>query len=237
MELHILSMYPDLLNMYGDIGNVKILKRRAEKRGIEVHLHTLSAGEPFGEGYDIIMLGAGQDFEMHIVSEDLSGEKKEKIAAHIENGGVFLAIGSGFQLLGNTYVSADGEKREGLGLLPVVTEPGEKRLVGNIAVEIDGIPAVGFENHAGLTRIGDMMPLGRVLSGFGNNGEDGGEGLLYKNTFCTFLHGPLLSKNPSLADKLLLLALQRKYETDALAPLDDTYENRAREVILSKLGL
>lgn len=237
MKLKILSMYPDLLNMYGDIGNVKILKRRAEKREIETELCTLSAGQPFPPDADVVMLGAGQDFEMHIVSEDLKGEKKEALRGYIEDGGVFLAVGTGFQLLGKTYVSGDGEAREGLGLLPVVTEPSETRFVGNVAAEIDGIRAVGFENHAGRTRIGSLQPLGRVLSGHGNNGEDGGEGLVYKNTVCTFFHGPFLSKNPELADKLLLSALQRKYEIDALAPLDDTYEIWARQEILSKLNL
>ncbi len=238
MELHICHMYPDLLNMYGDIGNVKILKYRAEKRGIEVNLHNLAKGERFeGETYDLVMLGGGQDFEMRIVSEDIAGEKKAALQAYMERDGVFLAVGSGYQLLGKNYVSGSGDVREGLGLLPFSTEPYETRLVGNIATEIDGIPCVGFENHAGKTRIGDMVPLGRVLSGFGNNGEDGGEGLRYKNTFCTFLHGPFLSKNPELADKLLTLALQRRYTDVSLEALDDTYEQSAKKQILNKLGL
>ncbi|MBE7063357.1 MAG: glutamine amidotransferase [Ruminococcaceae bacterium] len=237
MKLKILSMYPDLLNMYGDIGNVKILKRRAEKRGIETELCTLSAGQPFPADADIIMLGAGQDFEMHIVLEDMRGEKKEALRAYIEDGGVFLAVGTGFQLLGTAFVSGEGETREGLGILPVVTEPSDVRFVGNIAAEIDGVRAVGFENHAGCTRIGNLKPLGHVLSGHGNNGEDGNEGARYKNTVCTFFHGPFLSKNPEQADKLLLSALQRKYKIDALESLDDTYEYRAKETILSKLGL
>ncbi len=238
MELHICHMYPDLLNMYGDVGNVKILKYRAEKREIEVFLHSIGVNEPFdGSAYDIVMLGGGQDFEMRIVSEDLAGEKKEQLRQYMENDGVFLAIGSGFQLLGKSYVSGNGEIRDGLGFLPFVTEPCENRFVGNIAVEIDGISCVGFENHAGRTRIGELSPLGRVLSGFGNNGEDGSEGLKYKNTLCTFLHGPLLSKNPELADSILISALRKKYEIDGLPPLDDTFEHEARKVIISKLGL
>ncbi|MBE7025938.1 MAG: glutamine amidotransferase, partial [Ruminococcaceae bacterium] len=149
----------------------------------------------------------------------------------------FLAIGTGFQLLGSTYVSGEGEIREGLNLLPISTERCDTRFVGNIATEIDGITCVGFENHAGRTRIGDMMPLGRVLSGFGNNGEDAGEGLLYKNTFCTFLHGPLLSKNPELADKILLRALRRRYTVEEFAPIDDAYALCARDDMLKKMHI
>ncbi len=236
MELHICHMYPELLNMYGDIGNVKILKRRAENRGIAVHVHAHNAGDTFeDELYDIVMLGGGQDFEVQIVLDDLAGEKKEKLQRYIENGGIFLGIGSGYQLLGRSYVTSEGERVSGLDILPFETKPGEKRFVGNAAVEINGIPSVGFENHGGRTYIGDLKPLGRVISGFGNNGEDGGEGLVYQNTFCTYLHGPFLSKNPEFADALLLKALEKRYEVEALAPLDDTYEHKAREVILAKL--
>lgn len=231
-------MYPDLLNMYGDIGNISILKYRAEKRGIDVHHHSVSAGESADFAmFDIILLGGGQDFEMGIVYEDLSGEKKERLRAFIENEGVFLAIGSGFQLLGETYVSGEGELRDGLQILPVVTKPYEGRFVGNIASEINGVICVGFENHAGRTYIGGATPLGKTLCGFGNNGEDGGEGLLYKNTICSFLHGPLLSKNPELADDILLRALSRKYGEVSLESLDDTLELSARESVLKKMKL
>ncbi len=238
MKLRICHLYPELLNMYGDVGNVKILKRRAEARGILVEVTNLSAGEAFDKAqYDIVMLGGGQDFEMGIVSRDMVGEKKEALRAYMEEEGVFLAVGSGYQMLGKSYYSSGGEETEGLGLLPFATEKSEARFVGNIAVEIGGDTCVGFENHLGKTNISGLAPLGRVLSGFGNNGEDGEEGLRYKNTCCTFLHGPFLAKSPEFADKLLLTALKKRYDLENLVPLDDTNENKAREVILKNLGI
>lgn len=224
--------------MYGDGGNVKILSYRAEKRGFTAEVCTVSRGEAFDGGeYDIVILGGGQDFEMDIVSADLINDKKEALRAYIESGGVFLAVGSGYQLLGKTYFTSSGEKREGLGFLPFQTEKSEERLVGNIAVKIDGNVAVGFENHGGKTFIGNMNPLGEVLSGFGNNGEDKGEGVRYKNTFGTFLHGPMLAKSPEFADKLLMLALERRYGEVTFPSLSDIYENKAREDMLKKMGL
>ncbi len=238
MEIHICHLYPELLNMYGDGGNVKILKYRAEKRGISAKVCSLTKDCPFeDEKYDIVVLGGGQDFEMDIVSRDLLGDKKEALRTYIENGGVLLAVGSGYQLLGETYFTSAGEEREGLGFLPFRTEKSEERLVGNIAAEIDGNIAVGFENHGGKTYIGNMEPLGKVISGFGNNGEDKGEGIRHKNTFGTFLHGPMLAKSPEFADKLLKLALERRYGEASLSPLSDEYENKARESMLKKMGL
>lgn len=238
MEIRICHLYPELLNMYGDGGNVKILKYRAEKRGIATEVCNLSKGGAFeGEKYDIVILGGGQDFEMDIVSGDLQGDKKEALHAYIENGGVLLAVGSGYQMLGESYFTSSGEKREGLGFLPFKTEKNEERLVGNIAAEIDGNIAVGFENHGGRTFIGDMEPLGKVLSGFGNNGTDKGEGVRFKNTFGTNFHGPMLAKSPEFADALLKLALERRYGEVTLMPLSDEFENKARETILKKMGV
>lgn len=238
MELHICNLYPNLLNMYGDIGNVKILKYRAEKRGIKVFVHDHLAGDTFeSEKYDIVMLGGGQDFEIGIVFGDMQGEKTARIKQYIEDGGVFLAIDSGFQILGASYVSAEGAEVSGLGILPFKTEKSAERFVGNIAIDIDGNRIVGFENHGGKTYLGDLNPLGRVLCGKGNNGEDGMEGLVYKNTYCTYLHGPFLSKNPEIADRLLLKALQRKYEIVELAAIDDVFEQNAKAAVLAGMGM
>jgi len=221
--------------MYGDVGNIKILKRRAEKRDIQVHVHNHALGDRFDENeYDIIMLGGGQDFEMHVVLDDLKDRKREKLQAYIENEGVFLAIGSGYQMLGDTFVTADEKEVSGLSLLPIITKPSEDRFVGNIITEVNGIRCVGFENHTGKTYIENILPLGNVVFGFGNNGEDGGEGLMYKNTFCTFMHGPFLSKNPEIADFILLKALRKKYNIEELTELDDTYEICAKEHITRK---
>ena len=224
--------------MYGDIGNIMILKSRAAARGIDVTVTNHSVGDTFdSENTDIVMFGGGQDFEMSVVEQDIRDKIIGDIRMFIETGGVMLAICGGYQMLGRYYVMPDGTKLDGLGILQHYTEGGEKRLIGNIATDIDGYMAIGFENHAGRTYIGDMQPLGKVLKGFGNNGEDGYEGLRYKNTYCTYLHGPLLSKNPKLADEMVLSALKRKYGAVSLTPLDDDFEDSARRMMQRKIGI
>ncbi len=238
MELHICHLYPELLNAYGDVGNLKVLTYRAKERGIMVYVHDHSVGDVLDKNEcDIILCGGGQDFEMQIVLRDLEGEKKEFLREYIEDGGVMLSVCSGYEMLGTSYITAAGDKAKGLGILPVHTEKGEKRVIGNIAVSMEGVPVVGFENHVGKMYIGDLQPLGHVLTGFGNNGEDTTEGLLYKGTYCTYLHGPLLAKNPELADKILEAALTKKYGECTLSPLDDTLEIAARNAILARMGI
>ncbi len=237
MKLNICHLYPNLLNAYGDVGNIQILKRRAEKRGIQAEVHLCAAGEPFdADNYDIVMLGGGQDFEVKMVLADLK-EKKESLAAYIEREGVLLAIGNGYQILGRSFIFSDGREEEGLSLFPITTMPDEKRFVGNAAIDAGDFMLVGFENHSGRTYIGEAKPLGCVLAGFGNNAEDGTEGLVYKNAFCTFLHGPVLSKSPEFADLLLQRALRRRYGEISLSPLADTWEKKARAHILEKLHI
>lgn len=236
MELNICHLYPELLNMYGDIGNILILKSRAAARGIDVKVINHSVGDVFdSENTDIVMFGGGQDFEMSVVERDIKDRIIGDMRMFIETGGVMLAICGGYQMLGRYYVTPEGERLDGLGILQHYTEGGERRLIGNIATDIDGYLAIGFENHAGRTYIGDMEPLGKVLKGFGNNGEDGYEGLRYKNTYCTYLHGPFLSKNPRIADELISAALKRKYGTVSLTPLDDDFEDSARRMMQKKM--
>lgn len=237
MELNICHLYPDLLNVYGDLGNILILKYRAEKRGITVNIFNVSIGDPFdADKYDITLFGGGQDYEQSIVSKDLLKTKQQELTAYIENSKVFLCICGGYQLLGKYYTTPDGEKLNGLGLLDIYTEGGDKRFIGNTVIfnEAFNETYVGFENHSGRTYIGNLKPLGKVLSGYGNNGEDGYEGCIYKNTYCTYFHGSLLSKNPELADRLLFNALENKYGTVDLQPLDDTYELEAKNFILTR---
>ncbi len=237
MELHICHLYPNLLNMYGDGGNCKILSYRARKRGIEVFVHSHMPGDDFSpEKYDFVMLGGGQPFENKIVLEDLRGDKALKIKTYIENEGAFLAIGSGYQLLGNAMPVSGEETIEGLGILPVTTSYTEERFVGDIVISFGDMRLVGFENHAGCTFVKGMQPFGRVLKGYGNNGQDGFCGLQYKNFIGTFLHGPLLSKNPEFADFLLVKALEKKYEGLSLSPLDDSFAYRAKDEILKRLN-
>lgn len=238
MELNICHLYPDLLNVYGDMGNVLILKYRCEKRDIHVNIINLSLNEDFkGENYDIVFFGGGQDYEQSIVSNDLIGNKKEAIKEYIEDGKVFLAICGGYQLLGKYYTTPEGEKLEGLGILDLYTEAGNTRFIGNTVIKNEEFDEtyVGFENHSGRTYIGNLKPLGKIIQGYGNNGEDGYEGCVYKNTYGTYFHGSLLSKNPELADRLIETALEKKYGKGIiLAPLDDSLELKAKKFIMNR---
>lgn len=238
MELNICHLYPDLMNVYGDLGNILILKYRAESRGIIVNVSNITIGDPLDPSkYDIIFFGGGQDYEQSIVSSDLMDNKKEPMRDFIENGKVLLAICGGYQLLGKYYTTPLGEKLDGLDILPIYTEPGNVRFIGNTIIEdqLLGNKYVGFENHSGRTYIGDLKPLGKVIVGFGNNGEDGFEGCVYKNTYCTYFHGSFLSKNPDMADILIKKALELKYKEVTLEKLDDEFELKAREFILKKI--
>ncbi|MFR1710395.1 MAG: type 1 glutamine amidotransferase [Clostridium sp.] len=237
MEINICHLYPDLLNVYGDVGNILILKHRAEKRGISVTIKNISIGDEFNPNdFDIVFFGGGQDYEQSIVSKDLVETKKQSITNYIEAGKVFICICGGYQLLGKTYETSTGEILEGLGVLDIYTKASNERLIGNSIIynEIFDETYVGFENHSGKTYIGDLTPLGIVKYGFGNNGEDKKEGCIYKNTFCTYFHGSLLSKNPELTDRLLSLALENKYGKIELAPLDDIFEIKAKNHIISR---
>lgn len=237
MELNICHLYPDLLNVYGDVGNILILKSRAEARGITVNIINTSLNDKFNSAdIDIVFFGGGQDYEQSIVSDDLKNNKKEDISNYIENGKVFLAICGGYQLLGKYYRAPSGEKLDGLGILDIYTEAGEKRFIGNTVIKNEEFNEtyVGFENHSGRTYINDLQPLGKCIEGYGNNGEDKQEGCIYKNTFCTYFHGSLLSKNPELADRLLKIALETKYKDFSLDKLDDTFELMAKKRIIKR---
>ncbi|WP_346940123.1 type 1 glutamine amidotransferase [uncultured Clostridium sp.] len=237
MEINICHLYPDLLNVYGDIGNILILKHRAEKRGINVTVKNVSIGDEFNqEDFDIVFFGGGQDYEQSIVSKDLVETKKQGITDYIESGKVFICICGGYQLLGKTYETSTGEVLEGLGVLDIYTKASNERLIGNSIIynEFFNETYVGFENHSGKTYIGDLTPLGIVKYGFGNNGEDKKEGCIYKNTFCTYFHGSLLSKNPELTDRLLSLAIKNKYGQAELSPLDDSFEIKAKDHIIQR---
>lgn len=237
MELNICHLYPDLLNVYGDTGNILILKYRAEKRGIKVNVTNISIGDKFeGKDYDIVFFGGGQDYEQSIVSDDLNSLKKLALSQYIEQGKVFISICGGYQLLGKYYTTPEGEKLNGLGILDIYTEGGNTRFIGNTVIYNEDFKEtyVGFENHSGRTYIGSLKPLGKVLAGYGNNGEDGYEGCVYKNSYCSYFHGSLLSKNPELADRFLETALGKKYGSIKLTPLDDSLEFKAKEFIVKR---
>lgn len=240
-SIHILHMFPDLLNLYGDKGNIACMQKRLEWRGIACELTRCTFDERFldFEKVDIIFLGGGSDREQKIVCSALL-QYKDKLKAYVERGGVLVAVCGGYQLLGKYYALPD-EKIEGLDILDIYTEHGSPRLIGNIVLQSESIaqPIVGFENHGGRTYIGSHTPLGKVVKGFGNTGESGAEGVRYKNVFATYLHGPLLPKNPQLCDTILEQALKQKYpDFTALSPLDDNMENQAntymQNIILSE---
>lgn len=241
-ELNICHLYSDLLNLYGDRGNIIALKKRAEWRGIDVSVTNISIGQNFvPENYDIIFLGGGQDYEQEIIQNDILRSKGSEIKNAIENNKVFLCICGGYQLLGHYYKTHDGKEIEFLGALDLWTTAGNERMIGNIAFQCDVLKTdnydgvvVGFENHSGKTYLGkDVKPLGKVLCGYGNNGEDGYEGAVYKNVFCSYSHGSLLPKNPQFTDHLISIALKNKYsDFNSLSKLDDTIENAAHDAVL-----
>ena len=234
--LCIAHMYPELLNLYGDSGNVLVMRKRLTWRGLGCEVREFHVGDrPRLSGVDIVLIGGGSDREQRIVCDRLL-EARRELVSFVEDGGVLLAVCGGYQLLGHSYLMGD-EKVPGLSLVDLYTDRGSPRLVGNIAVQsrICAQPIVGFENHGGRTHLGaDVEPLGSVLFGYGNDGETGEEGCLYRNVVGTYVHGPLLPKNPGVADYLLGKALERRYADGALAPLDDGAElaanRRALEV-------
>lgn len=232
MELKIFHMYPDLLNLYGDIGNVICLKKRCEWRGINVKVvdFTLNQEKDLKTG-DIFFMGGGSDRGQKIVYSHLLKYKKD-VDALIEDGKVFLAICGGYQFLGESYIDAEGNEIPGLGIFDYRTESEEGRLIGNIIIKnqlgLSPKTIVGFENHGGRT-YHDHDPLGVVKVGRGNNGKDGSEGMVYKNCVGTYLHGPVLPKNPHLADYLILKALENKYGIKTLPELDDGLEYAAHK--------
>ena len=237
-ELKICHLYPDVLNLYGDRGNVLCMKKRLEWRGISCSVTELPIGERESLAkFDLFFIGGGQDFEQGLLLDDLRSGKGADIAAAVRDGAAFLCVCGGYQLMGRYYETHTGEKLPFIGALDLYTVGADERLIGNFAFESEFGPVVGFENHSGRTYLGEgVKPLGRVIHGSGNNGEDGAEGARYLNCFCTYSHGPVLPKNPALCDGILAAALTRKYGRAELVPLGDLSEREAHESVLKSLG-
>ena len=237
--LTICHLYPDLLNLYGDRGNVLAFMQRCKWRGLPVQVKEVNLGQTaeFTE-YDFLFIGGGSDRELALACADLQ-TRVDALRKAVENGLVVLAICGGYQLLGRYYKTTGGNEIVGLSLLDFYTEAGEQRLIGNVVIEAKlagkKTKLVGFENHAGKTFLNGLEPLGSVLSGYGNNGRDSLEGARYKNVFCSYLHGPLLPKNPTLTDYLIALALAGKGYPTQLAELDDTIETQANQAMVERL--
>jgi hypothetical protein len=221
-------LYPSLMNIYGDRGNIVCLQRRCRLRGIDLAVTPLEVGAPLLPGdFDLLFMGGAQDREQTLVSQDLAATKGALREA-VEDGVVFLGVCGGYQLSGRFYRGADGAELRGAGVFDLYTlhpGPQAKRLIGNLSAEWEGGSLAGFENHGGRTYLGSgCEPLARVLHGFGNDGESGYEGARHENAFGSYLHGPILPKNPAFADKLLSLAMERRHGDGTLAPLDDSLE-------------
>lgn len=243
MELNICHLYPDILNLYGDRGNIITMKRRLEGRGIKVNIDECSIGQPLNaDKYDIFFIGGGQDFEQEVLLRDLSSGKAQDIRTAVEEEKTFLAICGGYQMLGEYYKTWDGVQLDFIGAIGVHTIGAKERMIGNYMFrttpESGDTVVVGFENHSGKTYLSEQVaPLGMMLSGNGNNGGDKTEGARYKNVFGTYSHGSLLPKNPVLCDFILQTALNHRYDgAEPLAPLDDTLELNAHRYMQERLS-
>jgi CobQ-like glutamine amidotransferase family enzyme len=230
-------LYPSLMNVYGDRGNIMCLERRCRLRNIRLDVTSLEVGaEVDPEAYDILFMGGAQDHEQRLVADDLRQLKGAALRQAVEDGSVYLGVCGGYQLAGHSYRGADGEELAGAGVLDLHTlhpGPKAKRFIGNLVAQWDGGTLAGFENHGGRTYLGAKAePLAKVVRGFGNDGESGFEGARYKNAFGCYLHGPVLPKNSAFADHLIHLALQRHYGDGRLEPIDDAFELRAHAAAL-----
>ena len=223
-DIHIVHLYPKEMNIYGDTGNVLVLLKRLEWRGIEVRLSRIGVGQKVPADADIIIGGGGQDAGQDKIQADLQ-EKADDLHKLASEGVVMLMICGMYQLFGRSFTTKDGVIIKGIGILPLETFGGPKRFIGNTLYKTPYGEIVGYENHSGVTTLdNNELALGTVTQGAGNNGNDKTEGCVIDNVFGSYSHGPLLTKNPQFADELLLRALKRHNPDAALKPLDDTYE-------------
>jgi lipid II isoglutaminyl synthase (glutamine-hydrolysing) len=237
MKITVGHLYPDYLNIYADRGNISVLARRAAWRGHELDVRSVSVGDELRPGdHDLLYVGGGQDREQELVSQDLVG-KGDSLLEAVASGAALLAVCGGYQLLGRSYRDFQGQELPGVGLFPFDTVAGERRMIGDVLLDCELEPGerrtlAGFENHAGRTRLdSDATPLGRLVAGFGNDGESGFEGCRVGRAVGTYLHGPLLPRNPWFADWLLVQALAHRLgEAPRLEPLPDVLELEAHAV-------
>jgi CobQ-like glutamine amidotransferase family enzyme len=238
MTLRVGHLYPDYLNIYADRGNIAVLARRAARRGLELEVTPIGLGEvPDPDAYDLLYLGGGQDREQALIAPDIAS-KGPVLREAVERGAAVLAVCGGYQLLGRFYRDRYGSELPGAGVLPLHTIAGERRMIGDALLECDVEPGrrqtlAGFENHAGRTILDKgATPLGRVVAGFGNDGTSGYEGCRAGRVIGTYLHGPLLPRNPWLADWLLAQAVAHATdgEPPVFEPLDDGLETEAHEI-------
>jgi CobQ-like glutamine amidotransferase family enzyme len=241
MDLRVGQLYPREMSIYGDRGNIMSLVHRARARDIDVELVEIGRGRADLSAIDLFFIGGGQDQDQGLVARDLAEAKGKALAEAVAAGAAMLAVCGGYQLLGSHYTTAEGRRLPGLGLLDLHTEAGERRMIGNVLVDITALgltptTLVGFENHAGRTYLGPgLQPLGRCLVGGGNNGADGAEGVRSENIIGTYVHGSLLPKNPHLTDHLLTLALSRRHGGYLLPPFSADEEMAAHQAMAARV--
>lgn len=231
MDLRLCHLYGDVMSIYGDRGNVLTLLRRAEWRGIDATVETVTVGDRLDpDRYDLYFFGGGQDAQQDLVAEDLKGRNGDALREAVGAGATVLSVCGGYQLLGHFYRPHQGPELPGLGIIDAYTVAGNTRFIGNVVAERQGQQLVGFENHSGRTYLGpNAQPLAAVVVGAGNNGEDGTEGAVEGKVVGTYLHGSLLPKNPALADEVITWALEHRHGRVVLPALDDAFERAARE--------
>lgn len=225
--IHIVHLYPHEMNIYGDTGNRLVLARRLQWRGLIVSVSLVGVGQAIPDNADIIIGGGGQDSGQDSIQQDLQ-TKADTLHKMATDKVVMLMVCGLYQLFGRRFVTSEAKEIKGIGLLPLETWAGPKRLIGNTSYSSPWGELVGYENHSGLTQLDNpQQALAHVLRGEGNNGQDRTEGCIIENVFGTYSHGPILSKNPKLADELIVRALTRRYGLSSLPPLDDSLEMRA----------
>ena len=240
-KLHICHLYPDLLNLYGDRGNIICMRQRLAWRGLEAEVTEVPVGTTADfTKFDLIFIGGGQDFEQEVLLPDLRAGKDKELKAAIADGKAVLAICGGYQMLGNYYKTWDGQQCDFIGAIDLYTVGSKERMIGNFAFECGaesgGSTVVGFENHSGKTYLGEgVKPLGKIIAGGGNTGSDGTEGVRHLNVFGTYSHGPILPKNPELCDHILETAFRRKDDSFRLEPLDDAVEKAAHDAMVKRV--
>ena len=234
MTVHLVHLYAAEMNIYGDNGNVQVLRRRLEWRGIPVEVHRVGVGDPLPRDTHVLVGGGGQDAGQAVITDDLAARGPELLARAADGLPMLLVCGM-YQMAGHYFQPFQAPRLPGIGLLDVHTEAGPTRLIGNVVADSDFGPLVGYENHSGLTYLGPQArPFGRTTPGQGNNGADGTEGARHRNVIGTYLHGPLLAKAPRVADHLLAAALGLAGRADTLEPLDDGLAAEAARVARSR---
>lgn len=233
--VQILFLYPNEMNIYGDTGNVIVLKQRLLWRGIDAEVIFHHPGKPWNHTPDIIVGGGGQDSGQRKVFTDLL--ENRKILHDLADAGVpMLMICGLYQLFGHRFITHDGDDMPGIGIFDAETRATDQRLIGNVAVKTDFGTLVGYENHSGQTTLlGNQKPFGQVVKGYGNNATEKHEGAVYKNVYGTYMHGSLLPKNPAFADELIGQALKNRGQTIALTPLDDMHAHAAHKAIFKRM--